>query len=975
MVDGNPVNTRDTSKPGTVAKPPERKPKPQTLSETTANVPAKHNIGQDLNVEEKPILTTTNQISKPKPLTPPKKDFRSTLKHNDTPDDQIKKPELEFRNAAGKLKRTVTGKYVAPDELKDNILRGKAGLQLTDGPQKSPRKDELKESLLSQKEAMKAKAAEGGPSRPTSPEKRATTPEAIRKRRLLASKASAPNLRAKPPVEIARPPDLDGTHDTSTETVKQPQPQPVPRKEPVTNSKLAERFNPMLANVLLRGPSPIVPSEAPLARAPPPREIGRETTSDNGHTPLQHMTKSRAKGPKRRAPKAETPAESPVSEKKPSLPRRSSGTVGKIAVPKPRVPSSSRKFLPNVVNTMPETGMTPVEKATTWPVVQQDPISTPSTMPEATSDREAVKPVLPSKPPKSASLRSTSGTYSPKPIDEAAHASDASGLSVQGAAAKWGRPMTTSQNRSTPTAGFGATRSINTPFATPVVVAPGSKPALGISGATAARTPQPAAKPVSLSSVNNGTSSFASSGQSAIPRTSDASQLFAEFFNDPKNATKTLDIDTQSILAANPAENPKLKTLRKQILEIHLDGTTAPMPLYQDHVLFSASMYLCTHTFGTLTGTRQTEVYLWTGNSVTQAHIESALGHAKKAAKDISGTFLHLPQEKETPAFLQALGGILVTRKAVVSSSAQKPYLLRGRRHFGHLAFDEVDLHPSSLCPGYACILVTADESKIFVWKGVGANPEEIAGARLMAMDLCATADIVEIDPTSGPSAFFAAFPGKVTSADVPQFGSHWQLKRKHDAYRVRLFRIKHSTRDAPGQLSTVGAFWRAAAGKVAGEGGAGASETQVEEIVPFCQRDLDADGVYVLDAFFEVYVYVSPSSPWPVDQYDSIANTNYSIVGPLARSAFPVFTAALLFAQEYAIVAASASSEDRPFVPVAHVVLEGAPADMRAVFRTWDAEAVHTEELMAGRAGGGEREVVSVGLAAAIAAVRGMGA
>jgi len=530
--------------------------------------------------------------------------------------------------------------------------------------------------------------------------------------------------------------------------------------------------------------------------------------------------------------------------------------------------------------------------------------------------------------------------------------------------------MTTSQNRSTPTAGFGATRSINTPSASPSF----AKKPLDTLASPAARTPQPAAKPVGLGSVNNGTSGSAPSGKSAIPRTSDASQLFADFFSDPKNATRTLDIDTQSVLAANPAESPKLKTLRKQILEIHPDGTTSPMPLYQDHVLFCSSMYLCTHTFGTLTGTRQTEVYLWTGNSVTQAHIESALSHAKKAAKDTSGTFLQLPQEKETPAFLQALGGILVTRKAN-SSSSKQPYLLRGRRHFGHLAFDEVDLHPSSLCPGYACILVTADESRIFVWKGAGANPEEIAGARLMAMDLCATADIVEIDSTSEPSAFFAAFPGNVTSADVPQFGSHWQLKRKHDAYRVRLFRIEHRTRDAPGQLSTVGAFWRAAAGKVGADGGAGATETRVEEIVPFCQRDLEADGVYVLDAFFEVYVYVFLSCPWPVEQNYSIANTNYSIVGPLARSAFPAFTAALLFAQEYAIVAASASSEDRPFVPVGHVVLEGAPADMRAVFRTWDAAAVHTEELMAGRAGGGERDVVSVGLAAAIAAVRGMGA
>jgi len=845
IVSTNPVNARDSATASSVAKPPERKPKPQTLSETTANIPATHKFEAELDAKEKPVTTSSIRMSKPKPVTPPKKDFRSILKPHDTPDDQTKKPELEFRNAAGKLKRTVTGKYVAPDELKDNILKGKAGLQLTDGPQKSPRKDEFKESLLSQKEAMQAKAAEGGPSRSASPEKRATTPEAIRKRRLLASKASAPNLRAKPQVEVTKPPNLDGSHDTPSEVVQQPQPL---RNEPVANSKLAERFNPLLANVLLRGPSPIVPSEAPLARAPPPRESGRDATPDSGHTPLQHMTKARAKGPKRRAPKAAIPAEEPVSEQRPPLPRKSSGTVRKTSAPKPRVPSSSRKFLPNADNTLPEVGMAVVEKATTWPVVQQDPVPTQSIRPEAASGGGTVKPMLPSKPPKAASLRSTSGTYSPKPVDEAPHSSDVNGLSVQGAAAKWGRPMITSQNGSTPTAGSGATRSINALSATPAVVASVAKKPVGTPGNTAARAPQLAAKPVGLGLVNNGASG------SAIPKSSDASQLFADFFNDPKNATKTLGIDTQSILAANPGESPKLKTLRKQILEIHPDGTTAPLPLYQDHVLFSSSMYLCTHTYGTSTGTRHTEVYFWTGNSVTQAHIESAMSHAKKAAKDISGTFLLLPQEKETPAFLQALGGILVTRKTNLSSSSQA-YLLRGRRHFGHLAFDEVDLRPSSLCPGYACILVTADESKIFVWKGAGANPEEIAGARLMAMDLCATADIVEIDSTSEPSAFFAAFPGKVNAADLPTFSSHWQLKRKHDAYRVRLFHVKHSARDTPGQLSTVGAFWRAAAGKVGGDGGTGATETRIEEIVPFCQSDLEADGIYVLDAFFEVYV------------------------------------------------------------------------------------------------------------------------
>lgn len=57
-------------------------------------------------------------------------------------------------------------------------------------------------------------------------------------------------------------------------------------------------------------------------------------------------------------------------------------------------------------------------------------------------------------------------------------------------------------------------------------------------------------------------------------------------------------------------------------------------------------------------------------------------------------------------------------------------------------------------------------------------------------------------------------------------------------------------------------------------------------------------------------------------------------------------FRAALLFAQEYAILAAS--MEDRPFVPQAHVVLlsssdgEGeVPEAVRCAFRKWDEKRV----------------------------------
>ena len=86
----------------------------------------------------------------------------------------------------------------------------------------------------------------------------------------------------------------------------------------------------------------------------------------------------------------------------------------------------------------------------------------------------------------------------------------------------------------------------------------------------------------------------------------------------------------------------------------------------------------------------------------------------------------------------------------------------------------------------------------------------------------------------------------------------------------------------------------------------------QIIELSPFSQGDLAPHGIYVLDAFFEMYV----------------------IVGSRAQSQYASFHNALDFVQEYAILAAG--MEDRPFVPISTVVLEGIPRDMKSVFRKW---------------------------------------
>jgi hypothetical protein len=97
----------------------------------------------------------------------------------------------------------------------------------------------------------------------------------------------------------------------------------------------------------------------------------------------------------------------------------------------------------------------------------------------------------------------------------------------------------------------------------------------------------------------------------------------------------------------------------------------------------------------------------------------------------------------------------------------------------------------------------------------------------------------------------------------------------------------------------------------------------------------------------------------------------HYSIIGPLAQSQAAAFSTALSFAQDYGILAAS--TQDRPFVPVSTVVLEGAPRDMKFCFRGWDAErgVGGTEALMAGSKIRRVGSLRCVGLSAALASLR----
>ncbi|KAI5296002.1 hypothetical protein KEM52_006128 [Ascosphaera acerosa] len=276
----------------------------------------------------------------------------------------------ELQNAFAKLKRTNTGAGSSPpvkppmafkDEFRENITRGKDALNQTGGPKKSERVDEFKESLNQQRESFKIKDETGHPvglrGRTGSilEKKAEAVPEALERRRALKSsmdlRSAASSRSATPAVQSSALPDLpqiqplslakklpaverpaaesEAGADSQENDAGSTEDQPAQQSTRPLPPALASRVNPGLASLLSRGRSTpnlldsssrgSSASSAVRSGAPSRQDVAAPTGA--GGTPgqgpaLTHMTKGRARGPKRRAPKA---AAAPAAAKQAGL--------------------------------------------------------------------------------------------------------------------------------------------------------------------------------------------------------------------------------------------------------------------------------------------------------------------------------------------------------------------------------------------------------------------------------------------------------------------------------------------------------------------------------------------------------------------------------------------------------------------------------------------------------------------------------
>ena len=898
--------------------------------------------------------TQSPKAAKPKPETPPKIDFKSRLKSRQASGEAKRNDEPEFKNVFGNLKRTQTQTYKAPNELKDNIMRGKAGLAMTGNPKKTERKDEFKESLLKKKEGMVVPSASTRITSASSQHQERIVPEAIARRQGLSRFERSERSERSPSKDDAEQAGEPTKAEALTKLQKlREKPTPVPpespsstvadsEEDPAPKGSLGGGFTSSLAGMLQRGPLAMANGGKPsLAHSFSDDQnlhsqgMRNDQEASAAGPRLKHATKARARGPKRRLPTAsehyatkdtspsqrEPQSELSVAESKSvefTQSTKSLVSPHSLSKPEPRPlsnitdhnnnnrktsqPSSPRKPSTTITHSLGSKTSSPTSQShgkelqnKVPPIVKDKPIPSPKDTKASVAliPTSTLLPVTPLKQPVTREpLDVISGLGREQERQKSAPLeADGPTPSVKDAAASLRQtPVQPSANRSfakLPTqkdeeaaqerAGLGwkgaAVGPIGLGIETPSV---GPKPSLD-RNLPSPVTPSPKSPPLPgrkpafivdrvMSTNHSPQASSAVRSPPVIQSTglsqehlSGASDLLSNLFDEHPSLKSNVSVDTQAVLNSRSCSDGslKIKTLRKQIFEIIDNGKSVPVPSHQEHILFEGRLYLCTHVFGTLAGTRTTEVYLWCGDGVPSSSIEDAQLFAKKAAKDNNGKLIVLKQGKETTNFFQALGGIVITRRGSSSrmessGGTAATYILCGRQHVGQIAFDEVDFSLGALCSGFPYIVSTRS-GKLYLWKGSGSSADELGCARLIGMDLGLTGEIEEIDEGQEPDVFWQSFLGEKRDDIVSKGKStwHWRLKPSCEKYTTRLYRTDV---EAPRPKSGSGFLQWGRRGSAPADTKMGTT-AQIREITPFAQSDLMDDGVFVLDAFFEIFM------------------------------------------------------------------------------------------------------------------------
>lgn len=334
---------------------------------------------------------------------------------------------------------------------------------------------------------------------------------------------------------------------------------------------------------------------------------------------------------------------------------------------------------------------------------------------------------------------------------------------------------------------------------------------------------------------------------------------------------------------ASDTAHPERSLLYAQSWSLQGDSRPQPCVSEEQHYMHNSETRVVLYYYIDHEGQEKSIIFEWRGQKSQVPEDTAARFISRLQREHALSTVVRVPQGKETGTLLRALGGTMVV---MASESSKAERLFVCRRVKQSLIVDEVPVLPASLCSAYSYIL--QKPRCTIVWHGLGSVHQERSGALSIALEISGSRvprdRIFEVREEKEPGVFWESFP-KDLPTDYAS-ASYW----------------KYRSYDPPGLQTRVFTL---------------RSNFSIEEIHDATQTDLRSENVYVVDAYFEVYV----------------------LIGFRARTNTKAIDAALSFAKQYISYVTSGKANGRPLEPLCNVIAAPSkvPRDFKAIFRYWD--------------------------------------
>jgi hypothetical protein len=209
------------------------------------------------------------------------------------------------------------------------------------------------------------------------------------------------------------------------------------------------------------------------------------------------------------------------------------------------------------------------------------------------------------------------------------------------------------------------------------------------------------------------------------------------------------------------------------------------LPNTEENILYSGDMHAFLYMFNDEPGAAEPSAikFLWVGRDCKLGEKEGMEFIRLMGDQNADTHVIH--QGQESPLFMRALGGVMVSRIGSRRAlDAVEDSLFCVRQCLGGISVDQVAFRKGEFCSGFSYIV--KKDGDVYVWHGNGSLSEEIAAARRFAGDISSQVkEMMEADP-EGCTMLWKCFDDQEYAS-----GEFWRRKYNLNGFNPMLYLLE----------------------------------------------------------------------------------------------------------------------------------------------------------------------------------------